>query len=178
MEDVDIDFLRFFYNSETKFFLVSPFLSEIIRCGQGSTWTSMMIINLTLYLFSLFDMGGEYHCYTSDITCSFPCNGKFTEKQKDIYNAVLKSRTAVMDAVKPGMYLYFKEDITILPEDKCWTKLNLFLANPFLQFRFIFWSATLKVCIFIFQPIPWIYPTGSIVIVLVCDPSVSLSVSF
>lgn len=51
----------------------------------------------------LFDMGGEYHCYTSDITCSFPCNGKFTEKQKDIYDAVLKSRTAVMDAVKPGV---------------------------------------------------------------------------
>lgn len=51
----------------------------------------------------LFDMGGEYHCYTSDITCSFPANGKFTEKQKGIYNAVLKSSRAVMNAVKPGV---------------------------------------------------------------------------
>ena len=30
----------------------------------------------------LFDMGAEYCCYNSDITCSWPVNGKFTEKQK------------------------------------------------------------------------------------------------
>merc|ERR1719370_1708871 len=48
-------------------------------------------------------MGGEYYCYTSDITCSFPCNGVFTEKQKKIYNAVLKASRAVMNAVKPGV---------------------------------------------------------------------------
>lgn len=51
----------------------------------------------------LFDMGGEYYCYTSDITCSFPVNGKFTEKQKPIYNAVLKASRAVMGACKPGV---------------------------------------------------------------------------
>ena len=49
-------------------------------------------------------MGGEYYCYTSDITCSFPANGKFTEKQKGIYNAVLKSSRAVLDSVKPGRW--------------------------------------------------------------------------
>ena len=30
----------------------------------------------------LLDMGAEYHGYSSDITCSFPANGKFTEEQK------------------------------------------------------------------------------------------------
>ena len=30
----------------------------------------------------LFDMGAEYCCYCSDITCSWPVNGKFTENQK------------------------------------------------------------------------------------------------
>ena len=50
----------------------------------------------------LFDMGGEYCCYASDITCSFPANGKFTEDQKIIYNAVLKANRAVMAAAKPG----------------------------------------------------------------------------
>ena len=50
----------------------------------------------------LFDMGGEYGCYASDITCSFPANGKFTEDQKIIYNAVLKASRAVMAAAKPG----------------------------------------------------------------------------
>ncbi|KAI6650715.1 Xaa-Pro dipeptidase [Oopsacas minuta] len=51
----------------------------------------------------LFDMGGEYHCYTSDITCSFPANGKFSPEQKLIYNAVLRSSRAVMSAAKSGV---------------------------------------------------------------------------
>lgn len=48
-------------------------------------------------------MGCEYCCYTSDITCSFPANGKFTEDQKLIYNAVYRANRAVMSAVKPGI---------------------------------------------------------------------------
>ncbi|XP_063293730.1 xaa-Pro dipeptidase [Pelobates fuscus] len=51
----------------------------------------------------LFDMGGEYYCYSSDITCSFPANGKFTADQRAIYEAVLKASRAVMEAVKPGV---------------------------------------------------------------------------
>uniref|UniRef100_A0A3Q3JV90 Xaa-Pro dipeptidase n=1 Tax=Monopterus albus TaxID=43700 RepID=A0A3Q3JV90_MONAL len=51
----------------------------------------------------LFDMGGEYYCYSSDITCSFPANGKFTQDQKAIYKAVLRSSRAVMAAIKPGV---------------------------------------------------------------------------
>ena len=30
----------------------------------------------------LFDFGAEYCCYCSDVTCSWPVNGKFTEAQK------------------------------------------------------------------------------------------------
>lgn len=37
----------------------------------------------------LNDMGGKYYGYCSDITITFPSNGKFNEKQKVIYNAVL-----------------------------------------------------------------------------------------
>ncbi|MGH0115220.1 UNVERIFIED_CONTAM: hypothetical protein FKN15_070740, partial [Acipenser sinensis] len=55
----------------------------------------------------LFDMGGEYYCYSSDITCSFPANGKFTADQRAIYDAVLKSSRAVMAAVKPVVANYF-----------------------------------------------------------------------
>jgi len=51
----------------------------------------------------LFDMGGEYYCYASDITSSFPASGKFTEDQKNIYNAVLSANRAVLNAVKPGV---------------------------------------------------------------------------
>merc|ERR1719427_2021241 len=51
----------------------------------------------------LFDMGAEYYCYSSDITCSYPVSGKFTDQQKKIYNAVLKSNRAVQKAMKPGV---------------------------------------------------------------------------
>lgn len=51
----------------------------------------------------LFDMGAEYYGYTSDITCSFPVNGKFTDDQKLIYNTVLRASLAVMAAVRPGV---------------------------------------------------------------------------
>jgi len=51
----------------------------------------------------LLDMGAEYHCYISDITCSFPVNGKFTEDQKAIYNIVLDAQSSVMKAMKPGI---------------------------------------------------------------------------
>ena len=59
---------------------------------------------ISLFLFpSLFDMGSEYYCYASDITCSFPSNGKFTPAQKMIYNVVLKTNRSVMAGVKPGV---------------------------------------------------------------------------
>ncbi|CAH0625532.1 unnamed protein product [Chrysodeixis includens] len=51
----------------------------------------------------LFDMGGNYGGYAADITCSFPANGKFTEDQKLIYEAVLFARDAVIREAKPGV---------------------------------------------------------------------------
>lgn len=54
----------------------------------------------------LLDMGGELHCYASDITCSFPASGKFTDDQRMVFEAVRDMACAVMDAMKPGELLY------------------------------------------------------------------------
>ncbi len=51
----------------------------------------------------LFDMGAEYYRFCSDITCSYPVNGRFTEKQKVVYNAVLRANRAVINAALPGV---------------------------------------------------------------------------
>ncbi|KAL3193722.1 hypothetical protein MRX96_002166 [Rhipicephalus microplus] len=51
----------------------------------------------------LFDMGCEYYCYSSDITCSFPANGRFTADQRVVYEAVLAASRAVLDAIRPGV---------------------------------------------------------------------------
>ncbi|GAM18077.1 hypothetical protein SAMD00019534_012520 [Acytostelium subglobosum LB1] len=51
----------------------------------------------------LFDMGSQYHGYCADVTCSFPANGKFTDDQKIVYNAVLDASRSVLAAMKPGV---------------------------------------------------------------------------
>ena len=42
----------------------------------------------------LFDAGCEYSGYASDITRTFPVNGRFTDPQKDLYQAVLNTNKA------------------------------------------------------------------------------------
>lgn len=51
----------------------------------------------------LFDMGAEYQCYASDVTCSFPANGIFSEKYTPIYMAVLNAQIAVYNMARPGV---------------------------------------------------------------------------
>jgi len=51
----------------------------------------------------LIDAGAEYHGYSSDITCTYPVNGRFTPDQRRIYEAVLAANRAVQGAMKPGV---------------------------------------------------------------------------
>ena len=52
---------------------------------------------------ALLDMGADYHGYVSDITCSFPIRGTFSEDQKSVYNGVLNAQRAVMSMMAPGV---------------------------------------------------------------------------
>ena len=58
----------------------------------------------------LTDMGIRFLGYCSDISATFPVNGKFTEKQKKIYNIVLDSNQRVIKAMKPGITKYAELD--------------------------------------------------------------------
>lgn len=52
----------------------------------------------------LYDMGAEsIYFYGSDVTCSFPARGSFSQKQKQIYEAVLDAQRAVYDLLQPGV---------------------------------------------------------------------------
>jgi Xaa-Pro dipeptidase len=51
----------------------------------------------------LLDMGAEYYGYDSDITCSYPANGVFTEEQKLVYNAVLDTQRCIELNIKAGI---------------------------------------------------------------------------
>ena len=53
----------------------------------------------------LMDVAGECSMYASDITRTIPVNGKFSARQREIYDIVLGAQRAAIAAVKPGMRL-------------------------------------------------------------------------
>ena len=53
----------------------------------------------------LCDLGASYQYLNADITRTFPVNGKFTDRQKQIYNIVLRGNKYIMNMVKPGLTL-------------------------------------------------------------------------
>lgn len=53
----------------------------------------------------LMDVGAEYANYASDLTRCFPVNGRFTQRQKDVYNAVLHVKNEAQKLLKPGITL-------------------------------------------------------------------------
>jgi Xaa-Pro aminopeptidase len=54
----------------------------------------------------VIDVGGEYGGYTADITRTLPANGKFSARQREIYDIVLGAQNAALAAVKPGAKMY------------------------------------------------------------------------
>lgn len=59
----------------------------------------------------LMDFGSEYANYASDLTRTIPANGKFSPRQKEVYNAVLRVMKQAKTMLKPGAILadYNKE---------------------------------------------------------------------
>jgi len=51
----------------------------------------------------VIDAAAEWGQYTADVTRTFPVNGKFTPRQKAIYDLVLGAQQAAFDAVRPGI---------------------------------------------------------------------------
>ncbi|MCR5808332.1 MAG: aminopeptidase P N-terminal domain-containing protein [Clostridiales bacterium] len=51
----------------------------------------------------LLDLGVKYENYCSDITRTYPANGRFSPRQREFYELVLKANRAVAAAAKPGV---------------------------------------------------------------------------
>ena len=50
----------------------------------------------------LMDFGAEYANYASDLTRTIPVNGKFTSRQKEVYNSVLRVQKEAIQMLTPG----------------------------------------------------------------------------
>lgn len=82
----------------------APAYTSII--GAGANATVLHYINNDGELrdgdLLLIDAGAEYKGYASDITRTFPINGRFTKAQREIYELVLKAQMACVEMVRPG----------------------------------------------------------------------------
>ena len=56
----------------------------------------------------VMDVGAQYSGYSADITRTIPANGKFTARQREIYEIVLGAQNAALAAVRPGAHFSCK----------------------------------------------------------------------
>ncbi len=86
-----------------------PAFKSIVSSGVNATVLHHTGNNMIIKPDSLvlLDLGAACNYYCSDISRAFPVSGKFTLRQRVIYNIVLKAQQAVIDIVRPGVS--FKE---------------------------------------------------------------------
>ena len=98
--EVEAEFLHEFYKNGSQ----SPAYTSIVAGGANACTLHYNANNCVLNNgdLLLIDAGCELDGYASDITRTFPVNGKFSPAQKDLYELVLASQFAAIDVAKPG----------------------------------------------------------------------------
>ena len=67
----------------------------------------------------LLDVGAEYANYASDLTRCIPVNGKFTPRQKEVYNSVLHVKTEAQKLLVPGTIMTeYHKQVGLLMEEQ------------------------------------------------------------
>ena len=83
----------------------APAYTSIV--GAGANATVLHYINNDGELHDgellLVDAGAEYKGYASDITRTFPINGRYSKAQREIYDLVLKAQMSCVEMVRPGV---------------------------------------------------------------------------
>src|SRR5215210_7115921 len=83
----------------------APAYTSIV--GGGANATVLHYINNDATLqdgdLLLVDAGAEYRGYASDITRTFPINGRFTAAQREIYDLVLETQVDCVNRARPGI---------------------------------------------------------------------------
>ena len=100
--EVEAEFLHEFYKNGSQ----SPAYTSIVAGGANACTLHYNANNCVLNDgdLLLIDAGCELDGYASDITRTFPVNGKFSPAQKDLYELVLASQFAAIAVAKPGKH--------------------------------------------------------------------------
>lgn len=98
--EIEAEFLHEFYRNGAQ----SPAYTSIVAGGANACTLHYNANNCSLHDgdLLLIDAGCELDGYASDITRTFPVNGKFSAPQKDLYELVLSAQLAAIEAAKPN----------------------------------------------------------------------------
>jgi Xaa-Pro aminopeptidase len=98
--EIEAEFIHEFLNNRSKRFAYTP----IIASGQNANILHYNENNKKCKNgeLILLDVGAEYANYSSDMTRTIPVSGRFTRRQKDIYNTVLKVKNEATKMLVPG----------------------------------------------------------------------------
>nr|WP_321415229.1 aminopeptidase P family protein [uncultured Allomuricauda sp.] len=98
--EIEAEFLHEFVRNRSKGFAYSP----IIASGNNANVLHYLENNQEVKDgdMILLDLAAEYANYSSDMTRTIPANGRFTERQKEVYSAVLRVKDEATKMLVPG----------------------------------------------------------------------------
>ncbi len=107
--EIEAEFIHEFIKNRSKGFAYTPIIASGFNACVLHYIENNKVCNDGDLL--LLDVGAEYANYSSDMTRTIPVNGKFTNRQKAIYNAVLRVKNEATKMLTPGTYWaeYHKE---------------------------------------------------------------------
>ena len=125
--NIQAELIHEFINNNSKGFAYEP----IIASGKNACILHYTDNNKLLNSgdLILMDFGAEFNNYASDLTRCVPVNGRFTERQKKVYNSVLRVMNEAKKLLTPGVYLSeYEKNVGLLMEKEL-VKLNLLSMN-------------------------------------------------
>lgn len=98
--EIEAEFMHEFLRNRSKKFAYTP----IIASGNNANVLHYIENNQQCKSgdLILLDVGAEYANYSSDMTRTIPVSGRFTDRQKDVYNAVNRVKETATNMLVPG----------------------------------------------------------------------------
>ena len=125
--NIQAELIHEFINNNSKGFAYEP----IIASGKNACILHYTDNNKLLNSgdLILMDFGAEFNNYASDLTRCVPVNGRFTDRQKNVYNSVLRVMNEAKKLLTPGVNLSeYEKNVGLLMEKEL-VKLNLLSMN-------------------------------------------------
>lgn len=107
--EIEAEYLHEFVRNRSKGFAYEPIIASGISACVLHYLENNKACNAGELL--LMDVGAEYGNYNADMTRTIPVSGRFTDRQKSVYNAVLRVHKQASNMLRPGVTIqdYHKE---------------------------------------------------------------------